>query len=158
MCWLCAVTVFLLWRLNRSIAIIQDKISKREATLGASIDKFAQYPDRNFGSRSIGSILSELRRLPEDAVPGVIDNELAGTQAALEVSTDFYAIDLLQDNARNLLDTKSAIQAIAMAKELARLDARQQSEIHAAEPLAKLDFISDSEGGLVLDAYVVQVI
>ena len=127
--------------INRSVSIIQDKIASREISLGASIDRFIQYPDKNFGTRSIGVIMAELRSLSEDDVPAAIDRELDGTQAALEVSMGFYGIDLLERKARNLIDTRNSIQAIAMAKALAVLNGREQSQLHEAEPLVKLEFL-----------------
>ncbi|MGF6128944.1 hypothetical protein BK666_29955 [Pseudomonas frederiksbergensis] len=140
--------------INRSLKYVQEKLSQWENILAASIAKVLQYPAKDYLSRTISEIVADLKQINGYDAPAAIDKELAAFAGACEAANNLATRDALTGENANLVDSRSVLQAIDQAKKMAQLDAQQQAQELAQQPLFDMAYLSDKEGGMQTTAYV----
>lgn len=139
---------------NSSLKHVQKKLSEWEDILSTSIALFIQHPAKDYLSRTIKDIMSDLNKINEYNVPEAIDKELAGLSAACEAANDLAIRDALESENAKLVDHRSMLQTLAQAKMMARLSSQEQAKSLASQPLFDMDYLTDKEGGLQVKGYV----
>lgn len=140
--------------INKSLKVVQKKLSQWEGILEASINKLMSFPDVSYLSRTIKEIVADLKAGGEENAPAAIDKELAAFRSAFEVFNNLYIRNFLAAENDLLVDSRSTQKAIEQAKIMALLSAEEQSRMLAQQPLIDNDYISDKEGGVATVAYV----
>ncbi|MHC8290192.1 pesticin C-terminus-like muramidase [Pseudomonas sp. XS1P51] len=140
--------------INQSLKYVQQKLSQWENTLATSIAKIMHYPAKDYLSRTISEIIADLKKINEYDAPPAIDKELQAFKDACEAANNMAIRDALVVENANLVDSRSLLQAIEQAKKMAQLDAQQQAQNLAEQPLFDMAYLSDKEGGVQTTAYV----